>query len=323
MFEEIPLSKIQYSNTLSIDSLDGLHIANTLTTDNSSINEGMIYLKNCSYLLDGISYVCPPYPISDFAKNSLLYIQSFSFWESQKSYYTRRKELDSYLIVFTYSGEGVLEYCGKKYILKDGDIFFIDCNKPHYYKANNTNWIHSDLHFAGNLAAKWFKEFEQNGEIYFNIKTFEHYQNRLESLLKAYISVNPSRDLIISANINALLAFMLTESQEQTASRQTMPEQLTYLIHYINNNYTTDLSLEFLTKFFGFSKYHLCRIFKKYTGYTIVGYITALRINRAKELLKTTSLPANKIGSMVGIADTNYFYRLFKKHTGVSPKDYR
>ncbi len=102
-----------------------------------------------------------------------------------------------------------------------------------------------------------------------------------------------------------------------------MPDQLKYLIHYVNNNYTSELTLEYLAEFFGFSKYHLCRIFKKYTGYTINNYITLLRIERAKDLLKTTSLPANKICVMVGIEDTNYFYRLFKKHTGQSPNEFR
>ncbi len=47
------------------------------------------------------------------------------------------------------------------------------------------------------------------------------------------------------------------------------------------------------------------------------------RLERAKELLRTTALPANKICLMVGINDENYFYRLFKKHVGTSPHKYR
>ncbi len=102
-----------------------------------------------------------------------------------------------------------------------------------------------------------------------------------------------------------------------------MPDQLKYLVHYVNNNYTHELSLEFLSAFFGISKYHLCRSFKKYTGFTLNDYITQLRLEQAKELLRTTSLPANKICFMIGINDENYFYRLFKKHVGISPQKYR
>ena len=46
-------------------------------------------------------------------------------------------------------------------------------------------------------------------------------------------------------------------------------------------------------------------------------------MERAKELLRTTSLPAYQVGVLVGIADENYFYRLFKKNVGISPHRYR
>jgi len=80
---------------------------------------------------------------------------------------------------------------------------------------------------------------------------------------------------------------------------------------------------EYLSNYFAISKYHLCRSFKKYTGYTLTEYITQLRMDRAKELLKTTTLAANQIAAVVGIADENYFYRLFKKYVGISAHKYR
>ncbi len=70
-------------------------------------------------------------------------------------------------------------------------------------------------------------------------------------------------------------------------------------------------------------KMYVSSSYSNNTGYTINNYITRLRIERAKDLLKTTSLPANKICIMLGIEDTNYFYRLFKKQTGKSPNEFR
>ena len=54
-----------------------------------------------------------------------------------------------------------------------------------------------------------------------------------------------------------------------------------------------------------------------------VNYLIELRLNRAKELLKYTPLPVNEIALSVGIANPYYFSRLFKKHTGTSPTEYR
>ncbi len=323
MFEGISLSQIRYSNTKTINNLGILNIGEVLLSSESLVEDGMIYLKDCSYLLDGTSKVCPQFPISDYAKNNLFYLQSFSFWESTPSYYTKRSNLESYLIVITYSGCGKIDYLGQTYTLKEGDIFIIDCREPHYYRASNTTWCHSDLHVNGNIIQDIYNIFLADNSYCFHLESYSTYQAHLESLLNVYMSVNPHRELQISAKINSLLIYLLTQTQSYAKTQQAIPDQMKYLIHYLNNNYFKNLSLEFLADFFGFSKYHLCRIFKKYTGYTINQYITLLRIERAKELLKTTSLPANKICVMVGIEDVNYFYRLFKKQTGQSPKEFR
>ncbi len=52
-------------------------------------------------------------------------------------------------------------------------------------------------------------------------------------------------------------------------------------------------------------------------------YILRLRILRARELLRDTDIPVQNIGDIIGIKDTNYFYRLYKAKTGISPALYR
>ena len=71
------------------------------------------------------------------------------------------------------------------------------------------------------------------------------------------------------------------------------------------------------------SKHHLIHLFNKHLHFTPNEYMIQLRILHAKELLQQTSLPASKIGEMVGIEDENYFYRIFKKRTGLTPQAYR
>ena len=52
-------------------------------------------------------------------------------------------------------------------------------------------------------------------------------------------------------------------------------------------------------------------------------YVNKLRIEKAKKLLKESSIPVSEIAKQVGIEDSYYFSRLFKKYAGVSPKSYR
>ena len=64
-------------------------------------------------------------------------------------------------------------------------------------------------------------------------------------------------------------------------------------------------------------------LFKKSVGVNFVDYLTELRINAAKDLLKDPFLTMSEVASMVGYESANYFTRVFKKNTGITPTEYR
>ena len=71
------------------------------------------------------------------------------------------------------------------------------------------------------------------------------------------------------------------------------------------------------------SKDHLIRIFKKATGETPANYITRKKLERAELLLTTTIIPVKNIASELGYEDISYFIRIFRKHSNMSPQEYR
>ncbi|WP_166239032.1 helix-turn-helix domain-containing protein [Paenibacillus turpanensis] len=83
-----------------------------------------------------------------------------------------------------------------------------------------------------------------------------------------------------------------------------------------------DLSLESCADQFGTSPYTLSRAFKQMTGVNFIDYVTNLRIERAKELLRETDKKINEIAESVSYQHT-YFNRIFKKYEGVTPSQYR
>ncbi|WP_026487436.1 response regulator transcription factor [Caldanaerobius polysaccharolyticus] len=96
------------------------------------------------------------------------------------------------------------------------------------------------------------------------------------------------------------------------------------IIKYIHDNYTdVNLSLTTISKNFYFSPAYVCKTFKKQTGKTINKYITELRLYKAKELLKDQNIKIKDIAIKVGYSDENYFTKLFKKDTGLTPSEYR
>lgn len=93
---------------------------------------------------------------------------------------------------------------------------------------------------------------------------------------------------------------------------------------YIRENYHNDqLSLNETSKQIGVSSSHLSKVFSQETGQTMTEYLTATRIGKAKELLKTTRCKTFEIAFQVGYNDQHYFSNLFKKVTGMTPMEYR
>ena len=91
----------------------------------------------------------------------------------------------------------------------------------------------------------------------------------------------------------------------------------------IESNLSSDLTLSELAASLNINASYLSTVFKKETGKTITAYVNEKRIELAQELLKTTNLQIQTIAQYCGIVDVHYFTRLFKKITGVSPKQFR
>ncbi len=112
-------------------------------------------------------------------------------------------------------------------------------------------------------------------------------------------------------------AFWVSNRQvEQTMSAINKAKQ------YIDNNYMKELTLDDVSRIVNISSYYFSKMFKEETGENFIDYLTKLRIEAAKKLLKTTNKSMKEISLEVGYSDPNYFSRNFKKYTGKTPTDY-
>jgi YesN/AraC family two-component response regulator len=91
----------------------------------------------------------------------------------------------------------------------------------------------------------------------------------------------------------------------------------------IDSDLSADLSLSSLAESQGISSGYLSTVFKKETGKTVSEYIRDKRIKHAAHLLGTTHLQIQTVALHCGIMDVQYFSKLFKKATGMTPKEYR
>lgn len=112
------------------------------------------------------------------------------------------------------------------------------------------------------------------------------------------------------------------DPREECCTRDT-PETVERIRKFIEGNYARKIGLDDIADSVGCSKFHICRLFKQYTGFTIVDYLTSCRMEKAKGLLKESNNSIKQISALVGYTDPNYFTWTFKKSEGVSPVKYR
>lgn len=114
----------------------------------------------------------------------------------------------------------------------------------------------------------------------------------------------------------AILA--MTESGQSSAQRQA-----NMAMDYMQKNYgDSELGLNQICDYLNISISHFSSIFKEATGKTFIEVLTNIRMEKAKQLLRQTSLKNYEIAEKVGFSDPHYFSIAFKKTTGMTPKEY-
>jgi two-component system response regulator YesN len=117
-----------------------------------------------------------------------------------------------------------------------------------------------------------------------------------------------------------LLSFIDLIEHHKNHKYKTM---IVAVIQYINEHFDDELSLEKLANVVYVTSGYLSRIFKEETGVSLVDWIHNVRVDRAKDLLKNPKWKTYEIAEKVGYNDYKYFSHIFRKTTGLSPRDYR
>ncbi|MCI9624311.1 MAG: AraC family transcriptional regulator [Lachnospiraceae bacterium] len=125
--------------------------------------------------------------------------------------------------------------------------------------------------------------------------------------------------VLLEYAIKQLLIIIFRECYEADGRNRTFER----VLEYIQNHYMEKLTLEELAGLEYISKSYLSRKFRQLTGDSVIGYINAMRIQKASELLISTSMGVDEIGALVGFDSPKYFCRVFKEKMQETPSNFR
>ena len=270
---------------------------------------------------DSIRMILTP---SSTARSTYFYTQEVGYFKTFHPYFSERENLDSFLIVYTVSGKGYLEYEGQTYPITKEQCFYINCEQHHLYRTDREeDWEILWIHFNGNSALGYYKEFTRNGFQILSVRD----EFFMERTLWRIIALNQKKDLTTELVTSNLINGMLTELLLQTATNNAdtflIPDYIRQIVREIDKNFKSGLPLSYFEEFTHRSRYHILKEFKKYIGVTIHEYIITARISYAKELLKYSDLPVSEIAFESGMNNVTHFINLFKAREGTTPLAYR
>lgn len=262
---------------------------------------------------------------STFAAETFLYAHEVGYLEADESYCNYPTvSPDSFLILYVFRNTGILQYENKEYPLAAGDLVFVDCQKQYkYYTTDERGWRILYLYFGGTHAKGYYDLISNNALSIFHFKD----SKITYSILWQIIDLHKRKDIyaepLTSLHITKILTDLIMSADNQKKLILQYPEYINKLFNYIHLYYYEKISLDTLAKRWSLNKFHLDRVFKKCSGFSINEYLILTRISKAKDLLRHTDNPITQISEEVGFNSPSYFGYAFRKREKISPSDYR
>jgi AraC-like DNA-binding protein len=102
-----------------------------------------------------------------------------------------------------------------------------------------------------------------------------------------------------------------------------MDDEMERLLLYLHTHYHEKLTIAELSRAFHTNRTTLATRFNRVTGEPLMAYLISLRIRLAELMLRDTTLPVEEVMNRVGYTNSSHFGRMFRRHTGCSPSEYR
>ena len=253
-------------------------------------------------------------------------------------------------VVYVLEGKGIQYVNGIPYEVKRGDVLFINYGQLHMVAHNKSETPESEpMRILDILIRPGFIDRElvdsRNAKEMLALSLFESFAE-LESL-SPVVSFNgkdmveveyiinkiceewKNHDTNYKTSIKGYVLVLLNKVFREMKKGQLIPvvqyvNRITPdIINYIEEHYAEKINLTELAQQCFYNPSYFSKIFRETFGKSLTDFIQEKRVTKAMELLKNSEISINEIVMKTGFCDKKQFYKIFKKVTGITPKEFR
>lgn len=220
-----------------------------------------------------------------------------------------------YLLHYVISGRGEYTVGGKTYPVTAGQAFLIKPSELTYYRADEADpWEYMWMAFDGIDGKELVRRTGLEGTYVASIPEPEEFRRCLARMIGEFQKGGSSEYRILSCFYGAMAQL------EQPESVGTYEEEyFRKAVDYIQNNYSYPVKIADLARYVGIDRTYLYKIFQNREGVSPKQYLLLVRVNAAKNMLRTQQYSVGEIALSCGFSDSPSFCNHFKRITGRTP----
>ncbi len=240
--------------------------------------------------------------------------------------YQTGRVLDEFQMIYITKGSGTFESTGHKNIpIGEGTVFFLFPGEWHRFRPQQSTgwdsyWIGFTGKFAENLIAHGYLSI---GKPVVKVGYNEEIVSLYQRILEAGNEERSGYQQYISGIVIHLLGYIYYRAKDNRYEDKDIVKKIDKARVLIREQISDNISPEVIAKELVMTYSWFRRLFKQYTGLAPAQYITQLRLQRAKELLSTSTRSVKEIAVEMNYESVDYFSTQFRRQTKMTPTQYR
>lgn len=272
----------------------------------------------------------------------LEFISAGNFVSNSDDWIHTKRNLDSFLLILGLNGSLYIQQEDEQFEVRPNNILLLLPNRTHLgYKKSKKGLSYYWCHFYIKSNYKLIDEHCFSNEV-FHLNKDSVNNNIYIPLFSKFNSLDRStvlfHQLLHAANfyhytkhmVDYILTSLMIEISEQAIVKyyedmENTNENAKFIkiLEWIRINIDMDITVSQIANTFSYNPDYLSRVFKSRTGMSFTEYIHDLKISKVKSMLSNSELSVKEIAYKLGFNDEKYMMKLFKKHEGLTPTQYR